>query len=88
MGSDKTDRVFSDTIIEKLKSINASSANPWDVNSDRKVDIFDLVLVAKNLGDTFFQTNDPNSPNPDVNRDGNVDILDLVLVASHFGENN
>ena len=53
---------------------------PWDVNGDGQVDIFDLVLVVK----YFAQTGDDISG--DVNGDGQVDIFDLVLVVKHFGE--
>ena len=53
---------------------------PWDVNGDGQVDIFDLVLVVK----YFAQTGDEISG--DVNSDGEVDIFDLVLVVKHFGE--
>jgi hypothetical protein len=55
--------------------------NPWDVNGDNKVDIFDLVFVGGQFGKTL-----PNNPAADVNRDGTVNIFDLVLVGSHFGE--
>lgn len=51
---------------------------PWDVNGDGVVDIFDLVLVAKNFGKVFGPA--------DLNEDGKVDVLDLVLVGRHFGE--
>ena len=51
-----------------------------DINSDGKVDVFDLVLVAAQLGNTGI-----NLP-ADVNSDESVNILDLVLVAGRFGE--
>lgn len=49
---------------------------PEDVNFDRTIDILDLVLVAKKLGDVC------DARREDVNNDGIVDILDLVLVAN------
>ncbi|MAJ72060.1 hypothetical protein CMK13_03575, partial [Candidatus Poribacteria bacterium] len=53
---------------------------PWDVNGNGTVDIFDLVTVASEFGQTEAGLSG------DVNRDGSVDIFDLVAVASHFGE--
>lgn len=57
-----------------------SPAMPWDINSDGVVNVFDLVRV----GSQFGQSGDHLSG--DVNGDGTVDVLDLVLVCSHFGE--
>ena len=53
---------------------------PWDVNSDGQVDIFDLVQVVKH----FAESGDDLIG--DVNSDSSVDIFDLVLVIKHFGE--
>ena len=54
---------------------------PWDVNHDKKVNILDLVLVGRYLGESPAQLT-----NADVNGDGAVDISDLALVGKHFGE--
>ncbi|MFH1510261.1 MAG: right-handed parallel beta-helix repeat-containing protein [Candidatus Woesearchaeota archaeon] len=52
-----------------------------DLNCDKKVDIFDLVLVAQNYGkDSGFDTR------ADANGDGRVDIFDLVIVAQNYGK--
>ena len=59
------------------------SGNNPDVNSDGRVDVIDLVLVASNFGKTI---NSSAHPNPDVNRDGVVNVADLVLVASLLSE--
>ena len=59
------------------------SGNNADVNSDGRVDVIDLVLVASNFGKTI---NSSAHPNPDVNRDGVVNVADLVLVASLLSE--
>ena len=53
----------------------------WDVNQDGRVNIRDLVLVAKDLGSGM-----PANLRSDVNRDGVVDIRDVILVAQHIGE--
>ena len=50
------------------------------MTGDGKVDILDLVRVARHFG--------PASAAPagvDVNGDGDVDILDLILLARHLG---
>jgi hypothetical protein len=57
-----------------------TKSTPWDGNSDGVVDVFDLVLV----GSQFGQSGDNLSG--DVNSDGVVNVFDLVLVGSHFGE--
>ncbi len=51
---------------------------PADVNSDGKVNIQDMVLVASNFGQT-------GENHADVNGDGKVNIADLVLVAGALG---
>ena len=56
---------------------------PWDVNGDGKVDVLDLVFVAKFFGRNVTA---PLYLDPDVNDDGIVNILDIILVAQHFGE--
>ena len=70
------------------RSTDGAFANlraPWDLNWDLKVNIVDLVLVARSFGTT------PGTPgwNPlaDVNGDGRVDITDLTMVGTHFGQN-
>ena len=54
---------------------------PWDVNDDGVVNIQDLVLVAREFGQSG------EALKGDVNGDGTVNVLDLVLVSSRFGEN-
>ena len=54
----------------------------WDVNEDGVTNIFDLVLV----GNEFGQSGDGLTA--DVNGDGTVSIFDLVLVGNHFGESS
>ena len=60
--------------------MNKIAENPWDINKDNSVNIFDLVLVASQFGE-----NGKNLKG-DINGDSSVNIFDLVLVASHFGE--
>lgn len=50
---------------------------PWDVNKDGTVNIQDLVLVARNIGQPYVASYD-------VNMDGAVNVADLVLIANNF----
>jgi len=52
----------------------------WDVNKDGQVNIFDLVIVGGQFGQSGAGLSG------DVNGDGKINIFDLVLVGSHFGE--
>ena len=54
---------------------------PWAVPSDRTVNIFDLVVVAREFGKSSA-----GNTAADVNGDGIVNIFDLILVATHFGK--
>ncbi len=56
---------------------------PWDVNGNGRVDVSDIVFVARYFGKNVTA---PLYLNPDVNGDRTVGILDIILVAKHFGE--
>lgn len=61
-----------------------ATPTPYDLNWDGKVNILDVVVVAKH----FNQRLDRQMiPNPDVNGDGVVDLDDIVEVAKHFDTN-
>jgi len=49
-----------------------------DLTGDGKVDVDDLIVVARNFGKTVYEQI------ADTNRDGVVDIFDIVYVASRF----
>ncbi len=53
---------------------------PGDINSDGIINIFDLIKVAQQLGQSVAA----GSP-VDVNNDGVVNIFDLIAVASNMG---
>ncbi len=53
---------------------------PWDLDKNGSVNIFDLVGVASQFGQTA------QGLTGDIDGNGTVNIFDLVLVASHFGE--
>jgi PKD repeat protein len=54
-----------------------------DVNKDCRVDIADLVLVARSFGSSIGGSNFNNMA--DLNGDGVIDIADLAIVGSNFG---
>jgi hypothetical protein len=57
---------------------------PGDVDGDRDVDIFDIVLIAGVYG---ISKPDPDyNPNCDIDGDGDIDIFDIVIAAGHYGE--
>jgi hypothetical protein len=64
-------------------SVQAFSRLIGDVNKDCKVDIADLVLVARAFGKLSGTAG--YYPAVDLNGDGQVDIVDLVIVGSKFG---
>lgn len=57
----------------------------WDTNRDLKVNLLDLITVARALNAS------PGSPNwnasADINGDGKVSLIDLIIVESHSGLN-
>jgi len=73
-----TGRLYDGTMFEDSDVIRVRM--PGDVNSDGKVDIFDVVLVAVRYGES--------NPEPyyDINEDGKIDILDIVSVAVNYGK--
>ena len=72
-----------DCEIHELKVLVEELGQPWDVNVDGIVNIFDLSTVVRYLGQPVPTDLDVY---PDVNGDGVVDFNDTVLVGAHFGE--
>jgi len=58
---------------------------PWDVDSNRMVNILDLLYVRNRIG------SDPSSGEnwrADVNRDGRINLLDLLVVRKHLNDSD
>ncbi len=64
----------------QLSSFNLT---PWDLNGDGFVDILDVVIVTRHIGESIEE---PMMPNPDIDGNGVVDVDDLRIVVFHFGE--
>ncbi|MCW3986146.1 MAG: dockerin type I domain-containing protein [Candidatus Bathyarchaeota archaeon] len=56
-----------------------------DVNGDRDVDIFDIVLMAGIYGMT--EKDQQFIANCDIDGDGDIDIFDVVIAAGNYGQN-
>ena len=54
-----------------------------DVDGNDIIDIFDLMLIAKNIN--ISEGDGKYSLALDLNRDGVIDIYDVVLAAKNFG---
>jgi len=55
-----------------------------DVDGDRDVDIFDIVMMASAYGSG---EGDPAyNPIYDIDGDGDIDIFDIVAAAGNYGE--
>jgi hypothetical protein len=56
---------------------------PGDVDGNRRVDIFDIVLMASGYGTTEGQPK--FIANCDIEGDGDIDIFDIVIAAGNYG---
>ena len=72
-----------DCEFHELKVIVEDPVRPWDVNADGVVNIFDLSIVVRSIGQPIPTHLDIY---PDVNGDGVIDLNDFVSVSAHFGE--
>ena len=68
---------------DKIGGLYRYRPMPGDLNSDGKVSIFDLFIVAKAYG---TKPEDPKwNPLADLNNDNIINILDLIHVARNYG---
>ncbi len=58
--------------------------DPGDINSDKSVDVIDLLIMVDAFGSV---RGDPNfAQGPDLNFDGSVDVIDLLILVDNFGK--
>lgn len=67
-------------IVEELPEEDIFVGPKEDVNMDGKINILDLIIVAKHFGEPVAA----NNQRADVNGDGVINILDLVAVSNAF----
>ncbi len=72
-----------DCEIQEFRVMVEELVRPWDVNVDGVINIFDLSIVGRYLGQPIPTDLDIY---PDVNGDGVIDLKDFMLVGAHFGE--
>jgi hypothetical protein len=66
-----------------LTLIDSTSRARGDINGDRKVDIYDAIILAGAFDSSPRSLN--WNLNADINRDNIVDIYDAIILASYFG---
>ena len=72
---------FQSTAEYTLIPLTTETRLPADVNGDGRVNVLDLVTVARSLGKPAS-----NNPAADLNDDGVINVLDLVIVAKNLGQ--
>jgi len=71
-------------VVQGTLKIDDPATIPGDINGDGKVDLADLVILAKAYGS---KPGDPNwNPAADILGHGNVDLADLAALANHYGQ--
>jgi len=71
-------------IARALPLIVRAGGNAWDINGDKKVDVADMIILARAYGSTAGDAR--YNAAADLNGDGRVDETDLNLLRDHFGD--
>lgn len=64
----------------------SSSFFPEDINMDGKINVADLIVIAKSFGCTRSDLN--FNPDCDMNGDGRINMSDIVKIALKFGQSH
>jgi hypothetical protein len=57
---------------------------PGDMEGDKDVDLFDIVIMAASYGSV--ENHSKYVPNADIDGDGDVDIFDVVIAVGNYGK--
>jgi len=72
-----------DDVLDNSAYLSLRVAKPGDVNGDGKINVLDLIVVARAIG---TRPGDAKwDPNADVKEDKRINVLDLILVAHYLG---
>jgi len=73
-----------ETVAQSLAVTLRSGGNVWDIDGNKRVDLADMVALARAYGS---QAGDKRYDNAaDLNGDGRVDDADLQILSQHYGE--
>jgi len=73
-----------ETIAQSLAITLRSGSNLWDIDGNKRVDLGDMVALARAYGSKAGDTRYDNTA--DLNGDGRVDDVDLQILRLHYGD--
>ena len=73
-----------ETIAQSLAITLRSGGNVWDIDGNKRVDLGDMVVLARAYGSKAGDSRYDNMA--DLNGDGRVDDADLQILRQHYGE--
>ena len=73
-----------ETVAQSLAVTLRSGGNVWDIDGNKRVDLADMVALARAYGSKAGDKRYDNAA--DLNGDGRVDDADLQILSQHYGE--
>jgi minor extracellular serine protease Vpr len=73
-----------ETIAQSLDITLRSGSNVWDIDGNKRVDLGDMVILARAYGSKIGDKGYDNAA--DLNGDGRVDDADLQILRQHYGD--
>jgi hypothetical protein len=77
-------RTTTETIARSLAITLRSGGNVWDIDGNKRVDLGDMVALARAYGSKAGDRRYDNTA--DLNGDGRVDDADLQILRQHYGD--